>query len=278
MAYARKGHLAMRCCSGFRLQHALCALIGMLALAGWAPGAQPMLLGHHPPPWRFVWSAPTGISQSVDLANAYAQAGRVIHNGGAPQLPAATTWLASGPAFGMAVVQLDPAGTFFDLVTVEVDAETHTWTGGGATLPGGDCGDPGSAYGPLTFPLKVCQSGNGGKYATPSSPSRYAYTWWYSGASVFILYRWNPIDLRPTADATTVEIGGHPGWLTTHGAYSSVVVRTTSHETVLFSGTASPTMMEQLTAEALTDLDTLVPLLSGPPTPPGAPPTPTPTP
>jgi hypothetical protein len=292
MACAKKGHLAMRYSSRFFLRSAVGLLLGALALTGCTPGAgtqtaaqatPPRVLlppggGANPPPWMFVWAPPGGggISQSVDLATAYAEAGKVIHNQDNPQPPAATTWLTTGPAFGMAVVQLDSAGTYFNLVTVEVDPPTHAWMGSGASLlPSSDCGGSATATdGPLTFPAKVCQAGTGGKYSTASRPARFAYTWWAAGTSVFILYRWNPIDLRPTADATTVTIGGHPGWLTTHQAYTSVVLRTKSDETILFAGTAAPAVMQKLTAEALPDLDNLVPLLSGPPTPPGLPPTP----
>lgn len=274
----------------------LCAaavlLLAALALAACAPGSgsqtaaqptpSPSLPGHVgavPPPWMFVWVAPSGgISQSVSLADAYAQAGKVFHNNtGAPQPPAATAWLASGPTFGMAAVQLDPAGTYVDLVTVVVDSTTRTWTGfGGTLLPFGDCGPSASATdGPLTFPEKVCDGGNGGKYATATNPGRYADTFWTAGKNAFILYRWNPINLRPTSDATLLKISGHPAWMATHQAYTSIVVQTKSNETVLFSGTASPATIQLLTEEALTDLDKLVPLLNGPPTPP-VPPRPTP--
>ncbi|HLW03539.1 MAG TPA: hypothetical protein VKT82_33140 [Ktedonobacterales bacterium] len=277
------------------LRAAAALLLAALALAACSPGggsqtaAQPTKptaptpgepVGSRLPPWMFAWFAPnSGISQSVSLADAYAQAGKVFHNNsGTPLTPAATDWLASGPTFGMAAVQLDPAGTYVDLVTVQVDPSTKTWTGfGGTLLPFGNCGISASATdGPLTFPLKVCQGGNGGKYATASNPDRYADTFWTAGKNAFILYRWNPIDLRPTPDATSLKISGHPAWITTHQAYTSIVVQMKSNETVLFSGTASPATIQKLTEEALTDLDKLVPLLDGPPTPPGMPPTPGP--
>ncbi len=281
----------MRSHPHFFLQSAAALLLAALALAACAPGvgsqtaAQPTPRAPLPgggavlPPWMFVWVAPaSGISQSVSLADAYAQAGKVFHNNSsAPLAPIATDWLASGPTFGMAAVQLDPAGTYVDLVTVQVDPATRTWTGFGATLlTPNDCGTSASATdGPLTFPMKVCDGGNGGKYATPSSPDRYADTFWTADKNAFILYRWNPIDLRPTPDATMLKIGGHPAWMTTHQAYTSIVVQIKSNETVLFSGTASPATIQKLTEEALTDLDRLVPLLNGPPTPPGPIPTPT---
>src|SRR6185437_16772763 len=146
MACARKGHLAMRCTSRFLLRSAAALLFAALALAACAPGAAtqtaaqptkptaPMpggTIGSRIPPWTFVWVAPaSGISQSVSLADAYAQAGKVFHNAsGSPLAPAATAWLASGPTFGIAAVQLDPAGTYVDLVTVQVDPKTRTWTG-----------------------------------------------------------------------------------------------------------------------------------------------------
>jgi hypothetical protein len=284
----------MRYIPRFLLRAGPALLLAALALAACAPGsgtqtaAQPTspiaptprtMPGGVIPPWTFVWTAPPGgISQSVSLADAYAQAGKVFHNNSAPLAPVSTAWLASGPTFGMAAVQLDPAGTYVNLVTVQVDPTTKTWTGSGGTLlPFYDCGASASATdGPLTFPAKVCQEGNGGKFATPTNPGRYAETAWSAGKQAFILYRWNPIDLRPTPDAAPLKIGGHPAWMTTHLAYTSIVVQTKRDETVLFSGTASPATIQKLTEEALTDLDKLVPLLDGPPTPPGPIPTPGP--
>jgi hypothetical protein len=140
------------------------ALLSGVALPACSLPSQGPTGGAILPPWQFVW-VPTagGADASLSPQAAFTNAGRAAHlraGGGNEHLPVAVGWLATGRTFGVAVVQLDPAGHFWNLVWLVLARSGQVWQAEAGDLPQPTPCGPGRPFsGPLAVFGPACTSG-----------------------------------------------------------------------------------------------------------------------
>jgi hypothetical protein len=76
---------------------------------------------------------------------------------------------------------------------------------------------------------------------------------WISAQHIFITGSFARAALRP-ADAQSISINTHPGWMSQQNGLTVVVVQPARDSTFFFAGTGSPGQVEQLAAQAQTHL------------------------
>ena len=205
------------------------------------------------PEWQFSWSPSGGsVAASTDPRVAFADAGRAEHvgtGGTTEQTPAAVVWLAAGSTFGEVVIQLDPAGRFWNLVTLLIDARSQTWQAYAGDLPTPTACGSGMPFagGASTFgahcTLEPVQSG------TP--PMRTTTIWTTPDSRTFIAARIAAGALPPEGSAVSGVFAGDSGWLLQSNGWTVITVLLSSGETAVFAGTGNSAQCQQLGVDFL---------------------------
>lgn len=218
---------------------------------------------HEPPAWLLWWQPPKeGIDESALPEAAFAQGASVVHfPGGLHQPPSATTWLATGPMFGVAMVQLDPAGQYLDIATLGIDTQHHTWVENSTTVRNGQgCADGSRAVGAVVFPEAVCQTGTLHQGLRTAYTGHYTLASWVSDTGIFVLDHIVATPQRPLSGATNVTIHSVPGWMLQEHGITSIILPLAGGEVFIFAGTASTAQSKDLAAQMLVHLQEIAPL------------------
>lgn len=203
------------------------------------------------PAWELQWQPPAGgIASHLPAQRAFALGVKAYHTAdGTFHTPARTIWLASGPAFGLAVVRLDPAGQYSSVVNLDAGGDTGTWTANVTDLgdPGPCESSPSSAA--LAFLGSTCDDGIGG---TPTYAMR---LWTTPDGQQLLAERTNLSAQRPAAGAASITVEGLFGWSITAHGWTSIVLPLPHAATLIFAGTVDMPRLQALAFAAASHLD-----------------------
>jgi len=164
-------------------------------------------------------------------------------------MPAAVIWLAAGHTFGEVNVQLDPAGRYWNFVTLLIDARAQTWQAyAGSLSEPVPCGrgmpftGTAATFGSYCT-LEPVQSG-----APPASAFTPRTT---PDSHTFIAARIAATALPPGGAAEKREFAGNPGWLTRARGWTVMLALLPSGESAVFAGTGTTEQCQQLGADFL---------------------------
>ncbi len=219
--------------------------------------------GHEPPTWLLWWQPPKeGIDASTPPEVAFAQGASVVHfPGGQHQPPGAAIWLATSPMFGIALVQLDPAGQYLDVATVGVDPREHIWVENSTTIRNGQgCTGESRVVDNVVFPENICQMGTLHHTSGADYPGRYTLTSWISNTETFVVDHIASIPQRPSTGTTNVTIHSTPGWMLQEHGITSIILPLAGGEAFIFAGTANTTQSQNLATQVLAHLQEIAPL------------------
>jgi hypothetical protein len=204
------------------------------------------------PSWQFRWLPPGGAApaslspQAVFSSGAHAE--QVESGSVTEHTPAAAVWLAAGQTFGIIAVQLDPAGQYWNLVTMTVDASKRSWQVlAGDIPPTTPCGQgtPFSArfaaFGSYCE-VEPVRSGS-------TSPITAVTLWTTPHSQRFITARITASALRPARGTQALTIANDPGWLLSASGWNAVVVLLPDGDTIPFAGTADAQYCQELAAQ-----------------------------
>lgn len=217
------------------------------------PSSAPTDGGAVIPEWQFNWSPVGGsVNAATDPHTAFADAGRAEHvgtSGATEHMPAAVVWLAAGQTFGDVIVQLDPAGRYWNLVTLLIDTRSQTWQAyaGGIPTPT-PCGSgkqftaPSATFGSYCT-LEPVQS--------DAPPSGAVIIWTAPDSRIFIADRIAAAALPPGGAAQMKVFAGYSGWLTQSHGWTVMLALLPSGESAVFAGTSDAEKCQQLGSDFL---------------------------
>lgn len=195
--------------------------------------------------WQLVWDQAAGDASDSPQA-AYQASALARDPRGGLHAPAAAWWLATGPGFALALVQLDPFGQSVGfLVLARGTALGPNWSLVVASQIDRPAATTGHAFGPLPGGDYDC-----GSYNFDSMP-RLSATLCLSPSRMFLYGRFTQTASRPMGVAT-VTVNGREGWLAsadTIGYVNAVVVPLAEGGTYIFGGTAAGKQLMALAAE-----------------------------
>jgi hypothetical protein len=186
-----------------------------------------------------------------------------------PAAAVTTTWVVTGPTYGMAILladcHTDPHDTRQALAFLQVGVDTpyqprcpHWQLEGGSLVtlrPPPNPPEAGLAQVPSWLPLPPDNYLTDPLGGGPYPPS--AVQVWESATQEFVTGRFQGLALRPPdAQPLTTE---SPGWLTKEHGLVSVVLPQPDGWTFYFAGTASPQQVEDLARRTVAHADDLLP-------------------
>lgn len=199
--------------------------------------------------WQLTWvpASDGGGDSASDSPIAAFQASALARDpSGALHAPAAAWWLATGPGFALALVQLDPAGQSIGFVVMaRGTALGPTWSPVVSSQEQRPTAEGGRAYGPLPGGDYDCTG-----YDVHSTPALSA-TLCLAPARVFFYGRFTLAAERPMG-AATVTVNGRDGWLASTdsaGFVNALVVPLADGATYVFGGTAPAKQLVTLAAD-----------------------------
>jgi hypothetical protein len=164
-------------------------------------------------------------------------------------MPVAVVWLAAGHTFGEVNVQLDPAGHYWNFVTLLIDARTQTWQAyAGSLSKPTPCGrglaftGAASTFGSYCT-LEPVQSG--------APPARAVTSWTTPDSHTFIAARIAAAALPPSGSAEKRVFADHSGWLTQAKGWTVMLVPLSSGESAVFAGTGDTEQCQQFGSDFL---------------------------
>ena len=195
--------------------------------------------------WQLVWDQSAGDASESPQA-AYQASAMARDPQGGLHAPAAAWWLATGPGFALALVQLDPSGQSVGFVVLaRGTALGPNWSFVVASQIDRPAATIGHAFGSLPGGDYDC-----GSYNFDSMP-RLSATLCLSPARMFLFGLFTQAATRPMGVAT-VTVNGREGWLAsadTIGYVNAVVVPLAEGGTYIFGGTAVGRQLVTLAAE-----------------------------
>lgn len=238
-------------------------VLSILAMTGCVPPSSTTTASSSVPVWGLEWYPPQGgVSQNVLAETAFATGVHLLHNADSLPLPSeATTWLATGSDWGIALIRLDPAGAYQDLAIMGVNTLQHTWVANITSVRvGQSCANGRRVFGSLTFPEPVCSLGT--LYQTPRSDYAWYFslTSWYTDQHTYILAHFADQAQRPLDGTEEVELDSTPGWIHQEHHVISIVVPLPGKETFLSACTSAPTLCRAVAQQQLNYRDEFVPL------------------
>lgn len=196
------------------------------------------------PQWQLVWEQAAGDAADSPGA-AFAASAMARDPQGALHTPAGAWWLAQGPGFALALVQLDAAGQSVGFVVLaRGTALGPNW----ALVVASQLERPTAASGRAWDPLP------GGDYSCSGYDVRYAPTinamLCLSPSRMFLYGRFTLAAARPMG-AATVTVNGRPGWVASadsDGFVNAAVLPLADGATYVFGGTAPAGELVRLAA------------------------------
>lgn len=216
----------------------------MVTGCGAATTSPPMQApGDVAPAWQLLWLPPAGgVESSVAVQTAFVTGAKVdFRSSGVYRSPARIEWLATGPHFGLALVQLDDAGRYKMIVHMEVSSSAQMWIEDQTSLPDPvRCDDPSPLPGAKAILGNLCSFG-------------YMHTLTYdesiwtepSGAQYFADRTASTIQ-RPANNTKSLTLEGAYGWMLQENDTTVIVLPVTNHTSFIFIGVDDPTAVEAL--------------------------------
>lgn len=205
------------------------------------------------PEWQFRWLPHDGDTDASSVPQmAFANAGRAEHlqlGGVTEHVPPAVVWLATGRTFGVAVVQLDPAGRYMTLVTLLNAASSHSWQAEVGDLPRPTPCGPGKQF--------SGQSAVFGTYCSlvpvrsGSTPAISVTLWTTPQSETFIADRIASAAQRPASGAAPLTLADASGWLIRDTRWIVVVVLLDNGDSVIFASTGDSQRCQELAGDFL---------------------------
>lgn len=205
------------------------------------------------PMWQFRW-----LTQNSDIAAsrspqvAFANAGRAEHvqpDGVTDHLPTITIWLASGHTFGVVIVQLDPEGAYWNLVTLTFDPDASAWQANAGDLPRPvACGQGKPFAGRYTSFGAYCtlvpvRSG--------SIPAMSLTNWTTPHRETFVAGHVAATIERPTSGTTPLRDSKYQSWLSHEANWTIVAAILPDGDSAFFASTGDAQRCQDLAADFL---------------------------